>query len=495
MSLQGNISPPYACICPTSFTGLRCDIQVSGSGIQNQPGYGQQTTISPNPCLPNPCATGSTCLTNTQSSINPLFLCVCPPNFTGTLCDQPISNSYVPQVVNTNACQSSPCINGGTCIPITQPNVTPPFACVCVQGYTGLRCEQYVNTLPPYPPTLAPTYAQTYAPPTRATNACDSNPCLYGSTCVPITQPNVTPPYACVCQVNYTGLRCDQPVANPCSANPCGYYGTCLPNYQTNTYTCQCQPNYTGPTCSQMVTFQPVTTRAASPCLSNPCLNGATCQSSSIGYTCQCPIGYVGLRCDQRQFIDLCTTNSCYNGGTCQTQSRAPDQYTVYCLCPVEYTGSRCQTRVTNNNNNNGYFPTPTTTQFSYIAPLCQCQNNGVCRQDGTCQCPTNYYGNRCEFFQNNNYVQPSIATTANPCPAGLCVQGTCNTIPQGGASYCVCNLGWTGPRCNVRNYCQSFQAVCRNGGVCVNRENGFSCSCPPSTTGAYCENSKKALN
>jgi Notch-like protein len=324
-------------------------------------------------------------------------------------------------------------------------------------------------------------------------------------TCVPIYQSNVSPPYACVCPVTYTGQRCEQQLLNinPCSSNPCKLGSTCLPSPQNTAFTCLCVPNYTGVTCNIQVAAQvtippPIvtyttpstttpttttTTTTTSPyytlangCYSGPCMNSGTCVSSQFGYLCNCPPGYMGLRCEQRKSIDLCMVNSCYNGGTCTTLSNnLADQYTVICYCPPGYTGSRCQTPVAS-------------------LPVCQCYNNGLCRYDGSCQCQSGYYGTRCESsYQGATAAQPAaVYTTASSvCPAGLCLQGSCAQIPNGAGYYCICNWGWTGTRCTIRNYCQTYYSQCLNGAQCVNLQDGFTCVCNAGTTGQFCQTSE----
>jgi hypothetical protein len=325
-------------------------------------------------------------------------------------------------------------------------------------------------------------------------NSCASYPCINGGTCVPIFQPNVSPPYACVCSIRFTGQRCEQELIsiNPCSSNPCRLGSTCMPNSQNTAFACLCQPNYTGVTCNIIVAAAatyPTTTTTAYPyftlangCFSSPCMNGGTCVSSQFGYLCNCSPGYMGLRCEQAKSIDLCSTNSCYNGGTCSTLSNnMRDQYTVMCYCPQGYTGSRCQTSVLN-------------------IPVCQCVNNGLCRYDGSCQCQPNYYGTRCEYYQLSQpatqqvpvfYTPPTTTTThaqLSVCPTGLCLMGTCTQIPNGAGYYCICNAGWTGPRCTIRNYCQTYYSQCQNGAQCVNTQDGFGCVCNAGTTGQYCQ-------
>ena len=40
-----------------------------------------------------------------------------------------------------------------------------------------------------------------------------------------------------------------------------------------------------------------VTTKKDNPCYNNPCLNGATCQTSGANYICVCPQFYSGTNC------------------------------------------------------------------------------------------------------------------------------------------------------------------------------------------------------
>ena len=433
---QTNINPPYACVCQPAYTGTRCELL----SALNPTSTAASVTTTRNYCSPNPCSSGSTCISIHEPNVQPPYACICPPNFTGLTCSTPIN-------ANPNACASSPCINGGTCRSISDPNVQPPFACICPPAYSGLRCETFISQ----------------------SSACNPNPCTNGGTCS--TNP-YTGGFTCTCAARFTGPKCTDVIypPNPCNNNPCASGSTCQAT-ASGTFSCICPPNRTGQTCTEQISYNP-TTPSTSACSSGPCLNGATCIPYSLGYQCQCVTGYVGARCETRMFINLCNANTCYNGGTCETQSKVQDEYTVVCFCRPGFTGSRCQTSTSS----------LTTTAANPVT--CPCLNNGQCRSDGTCACQNGYYGNRCEYYSNPT----TAATTPNPCPTGLCINGYCQLGPQAGTSYCICNIGWTGPRCNVRNYCQSPQAVCQNGGTCVNNLNGYSCACRAGFSGSNCQ-------
>ena len=486
----------YTCQCPNGYSGQRCEIR--------------------NPCIDNPCRSGGTCVPGTNS-----FYCICNPLYTGSRCE-------IYAVITTtqnyhNPCQPNPCQYGGQCINQQQSQ----YVCSCRPQYTGSTCGKRIDS-----PSLIEDYLNSIPAKQYQPNPCSASPCQSGSTCININQPNVNPPYACVCPPNFTGPRCDQPL-NPCGTsqncnpvatpNPCQNIN-CNPvttpnpcqNFNCNPVTtpnpCQnfnCNPVTTPNPCQNCNpnTLPPITTRPTlppNPCSSNPC-NSGTCHSSNQGYSCQCPSGFTGQNCNQ---VDMCTTNTCYNGGTCQTQRTGQDQYTVSCTCPPAYTGSRCQSPIVITTTrqtapacqcmNNGVcqpsgqcqcqqnFYGQNCQYYTTTRPPCQCLNNGFCQPSGVCQCQNNYFGNNCQY--RSNTLLPSSSESSSTCPAGLCVQGTCAVIPQGGASYCICNFGWTGPRCNIRNYCQSSTIPCKNGGTCVNGHNDYYCVCNSQTTGKYCE-------
>ncbi|XP_022081142.1 low-density lipoprotein receptor-related protein 1B-like isoform X2 [Acanthaster planci] len=148
-----------------------------------------------------------------------------------------------------NYCDSSPCLNGGTC-----EDVVNGFVCHCVSGFSGVRCSK---------------------------NHCSCSPCLNGGTC--IFSPEG---FVCQCPAAYQGLTCER---DPCNSSPCLNGGICA--ISPGGFICHCQAPYEGPTCT------------LDPCNSSPCVNGGTCIGSATGFTCRCPARYGGPTCT---FVDGC---------------------------------------------------------------------------------------------------------------------------------------------------------------------------------------------
>ncbi|XP_077325020.1 protein crumbs homolog 1-like isoform X1 [Lithobates pipiens] len=104
-----------------------------------------------------------------------------------------------------------------------------------------------------------------------------------------------------------------------------------------------------------------------------------------------------------------------------------------------------------------------------------QCLHGGTCQDDFnlfSCACAEGWEGPRCE-------------ANIDDCKSKPCIHGLCMDLE---ASYrCDCFLGYTGKNCesNVDD-CQRHQ--CLNGGTCLDGLNNYTCRCPATYSGDYCQ-------
>ncbi|XP_052500473.1 sushi, von Willebrand factor type A, EGF and pentraxin domain-containing protein 1 [Budorcas taxicolor] len=224
-------------------------------------------------CFLNPCHNSGTC-----QQLGRGYVCLCLPGYTGLKCE-----------IDIDECSSLPCHNNGIC-----KDRVGEFICECPSGYTGQLCEENVNE-------------------------CSSSPCLNKGTCV-----DGLAGYQCTCVKGYMGLHCETEV-NECQSSPCLNNAVC--EDQLGGFLCKCPPGFLGTRCDINM----------DECLSQPCKNGATCKDGANSFRCHCAAGFTGTHCELN--INECQSNPCKNQATCV------DELNSYsCKCQPGFSGRRCET-------------------------------------------------------------------------------------------------------------------------------------------------------
>ncbi|XP_068009825.1 LOW QUALITY PROTEIN: protein eyes shut homolog [Melanerpes formicivorus] len=442
----------YRCLCPPGWEGRFCEQEADrcrsepcrnngsctalGSTYRCScaPGWaGPDCSEDVNECDSEPCLNGATCH---ESARQGQFVCLCPPFYTGALCQLRFSPCQLPH---------NPCRNNSTCL--AQADGSP--MCICRAGFEGTHCE--VNS-----------------------DECISHPCQNEGLCV-----DGVNHFRCSCQHGFTGTLCEVEI-NECLSRPCRNNGTCLD--LRNRFLCSCAPGYYGTLCEMDV----------NECEALPCLHGGSCINRLGGYGCLCPPGFTGARCEAN--IDECLSGPCLNGGSCIDAIGA-----YQCHCRRGFGGAHCETDINDcwpdpclhgscTDLVDGYLcscdPGWTSSRCETNINECEsapCINGGSC-QDALnaflCTCPSGYTGRLCEVDVD---VCSEALGTALCSNGGVCVDG------PGRAFHCRCLAGFSGQLCELEvNECSS--APCLHGSTCEDLVNGYSCHCQPGWEGLHCE-------
>ncbi|XP_067942755.1 fibropellin-1-like [Watersipora subatra] len=328
--------------------------------------------------------------------------CLCTEDFHGKFCQYRIDN-----------CQGVPCHNNGLCV-----DGVNDYSCLCSPGYTGRNCALQIDP-------------------------CVNITCKNGGTCLGLS----TKLFICSCPSGYSGIYCEEDLSVCNTRQPCGELATCFDG-RGDEYMCICPPGETPVVNSGLMSCKDT----VDSCASHPCLEGATCIDTRLGYECHCPTGTSGARCQYNP--DDCQTKPCNNGGTCK------DGFNSFeCRCPLGFSGTQCEIDIRN----------------EFCSKQCNIKNTANCSFDGgkiTCICIQGFMGERCQHRM--------LQCTSNPCKHGICTEKSIGYK-------CGCEAGWTGYNCDTRiALCPSVD--CGPHGSCLETDTGPQCFCQTDYTGIYCE-------
>ncbi|XP_060530297.1 sushi, von Willebrand factor type A, EGF and pentraxin domain-containing protein 1-like isoform X2 [Cylas formicarius] len=198
---------------------------------------------------------------------------------------------------------------------------------------------------------------------------CVSRPCLGGGTCVDLEGGG----YRCECPDAFAGKRCETS-ADEC-AIVCENNGTCV-EVEDDEVTCLCPKGFEGQRCERVITY----------CTASTCDNNATCVEEADTFRCECRDGHIGKRCS----ILPCDYRPCEQAAVCVNlpESNATRQ-SYRCVCPDGYTGEKCSHKI------NHCADSP-------------CRNGGRCVDGETnyaCVCEPPFHGDQCQLKRNTRYM------------------------------------------------------------------------------------------
>uniref|UniRef100_A0A183T8G2 Notch n=1 Tax=Schistocephalus solidus TaxID=70667 RepID=A0A183T8G2_SCHSO len=360
-------------------------------------------------------------------------------------------------------CANLNCGEHGTCL--EESDGIP--RCICSDGWHGPTCELPIIASAAANPEVAFPNLSGDRP------SCMDAPCQHGALCAPEvseTGERSGVGFRCLCDTalgNYTGPLCDLDV-DECLSNPCLNGATCVNT--PGSFVCKCLSGFVGDRCEKPV----------DPCIGRVCANGGVCRVVSKKTTCDCPIGFEGPHCELE--VNECSSNPCQRGGTCFAFMGSH-----ICKCPQGTAGPNCEHIL---ECDSGDCPTR-------ICRDEECLNGGKCSnaQHGSiCECPHGFYGRNCEASINlchqllradlNSPGRPQLIASERYLPLMAATAVMATQLPAYSPHLTEKNL------LSALHVSKTQLGPCYPNGTfeCIPGSDNFTCACYDGFQGRYCE-------
>uniref|UniRef100_A0A8C9N4R0 Slit guidance ligand 3 n=1 Tax=Serinus canaria TaxID=9135 RepID=A0A8C9N4R0_SERCA len=475
----------YQCTCPFGFKGRDCSVPIN-SCIQNPCqnggtchlteankdgfscscllGYeGERCEINPDDCEDNDCENNSTCVDGINN-----YVCLCPPNYTGELCDEVIDHC-VPDL--------NPCQHESKCVPLDKGT-----RCECLPGYSGKHCEVDDDD-------------------------CLGHKCRHGAACV-----DAVNGYTCVCPQGFSGLLCETPPpmvllqTSPCDNYECQHGAQCI--VAQHEPVCRCLAGFAGQRCEKLITVNFV---GKDSYVELPSAKIRPQANISLQVSTDKDNGILLYKGDNDPLaLEL------YQGHVrliYDTLSSPPT--TVYSVETVNDGQFHSVELVMLNQTLNlvvdkgapkslGKLQKQSSVSLNtplYIGGTVSCSGIEVltCFLEGADKTPNGFHGCIHDVRINNelqdfkDLPQQSLGVLPGCKSCNICKHGICRSLEKTSV-ICECHPGWTGPLCDQEIGDPCLNHKCLHG-KCTAAGAAYTCKCMEGYTGLYCDKKNNSSN
>uniref|UniRef100_A0A8C9UDL7 Slit guidance ligand 3 n=1 Tax=Serinus canaria TaxID=9135 RepID=A0A8C9UDL7_SERCA len=464
----------YQCTCPFGFKGRDCSVPIN-SCIQNPCqnggtchlteankdgfscscllGYeGERCEINPDDCEDNDCENNSTCVDGINN-----YVCLCPPNYTGELCDEVIDHC-VPDL--------NPCQHESKCVPLDKGT-----RCECLPGYSGKHCEVDDDD-------------------------CLGHKCRHGAACV-----DAVNGYTCVCPQGFSGLLCETPPpmvllqTSPCDNYECQHGAQCI--VAQHEPVCRCLAGFAGQRCEKLITVNFV---GKDSYVELPSAKIRPQANISLQVSTDKDNGILLYKGDNDPLaLEL------YQGHVrliYDTLSSPPT--TVYSVETVNDGQFHSVELVMLNQTLNLVVDKGAPKSLGKLQKQSSVSLNTPLYIGGTVSCsgietPNGFHGCIHDVRINNelqdfkDLPQQSLGVLPGCKSCNICKHGICRSLEKTSV-ICECHPGWTGPLCDQEIGDPCLNHKCLHG-KCTAAGAAYTCKCMEGYTGLYCDKKNNSSN